>query len=98
MGALDSAAAPAVVETYDLKTQIPVNLLKEGPEPTYKPDKEYPEWVFKLLEDPPMAAELLMGGVENMTQRELRGVRRRANKDRLLNNNVNTEKTKSSMD
>ena len=55
-------------------------------------------WVFKLLEDPPMAAELLMGGVENMTQRELRGVRRRANKDRLLNNNVNTEKTKSSMD
>ena len=93
-----AAAAPTVAESYDLKTQIPVNLLKEGPEPTYKADKEYPEWLFKLLEDPPMAAELLMRGVEHMSQKELKTVRRRANKDRLLNNNMNTEKTTTSLE
>ena len=87
-----AAAAPAVVESYDLKTQIPVNLLKEGPEPTYKADKEYPAWLFKLLDDPPMAAELLMRGVENLSLAELKAVRRRANKDRLLTTNMNTEK------
>ena len=93
-----AAAAPAVAESYDLKAQIPVNLLKEGPEPAYKPDGEYPPWLFKLLEDPPMAAELLMSGVENLSQQELKAVRRRANKDRLLNSNLISEKTKSSMD
>ena len=97
-GGAPAAAGPAVVESYDLKTQIPVNLMKEGGEPVYKPDSEYPPWVWQLLEEPPLPEDLLMMGVEHMSEKEMKYVKRAANKDRLATNNENTEKTKASMD
>lgn len=97
-GAPAAAAGPAVVESYDLKTQIPVNLMKEGGEPVYRPDAEYPPWVWQLLEEPPLPEDLLMMGVEHMSAKEMKYVKRAANKDRLATNNENSEKTKASMD
>ena len=95
---LHGILADVVVESYDLKTQIPVNLMKEGGEPVYKPDAEYPPWVWQLLEEPPLPEDLLIMGVEHMSAKEMKYVKRAANKDRLATNNENSEKTKASMD
>ncbi len=53
-------------EKYDLTKQIPVNLLKEGPEPEYKPDSEYPAWVLKLADEKPIIEDVVMKGLENV--------------------------------
>jgi hypothetical protein len=84
------AAAP--VEKYDLKTQIPVNILKEGDEPTYKPEAAYPPWLWGLLEEKPLIDDLLMKGAENLTQGELKLVLRATSKRRIKTANAQSEK------
>ena len=85
-------AAPVIVEKFDLTTQIPVNLLKEGDEPVYKPDDAYPPWLWTLLEEPPLLDDLAMKGVENLTQAELKRVIRLASKKRIKTRNLETTK------
>ena len=87
-----TAAAPAVVEKYNLTTQIPVNLLKEGDEPVYKPDDAYPPWLWTLLNEPPLLDDLAMRGVEKLSQPELKRVIRLASKKRIKQRNLETEK------
>jgi len=94
-GAAAGPAAPAVVEKYDLATQIPVNLLKEGAEPAYKPDAEYPPWLWELLAEPPLLDDLVMRGVERLAQPELKRVIRIASKRRIKEANASTRKTKA---
>ena len=91
--AAGGAAAAAPVEKYDLKTQIPVNLMKEGDEPTYKPDAAYPPWLWGLLEEKPLIDDLLMKGVENLSQPELKTVLRASSKRRIKSANAASEKT-----
>ena len=85
------AAAP--VEKYDLKTQIPVNLMKEGDEPVYQADAAYPPWLWALLEEKPLVDDLLMKGIENLTQPELKSVLRASSKRRIKSANAASEKT-----
>jgi hypothetical protein len=87
-----AAAGPAVVEKYDLATQIPVNLLKEGDEPTYQPDAAYPPWLWTLLDEPPLLEDLAMKGVERLTQPELKRVIRLASKKKIKTRNDATSK------
>ena len=87
-----TASAPAIVEKYDLTTQIPVNLLKEGDEPIYRPDESYPPWLWTLLEEPPLLDDLAMKGVENLTQPELKRVIRMASKKRIKTRNLEMTK------
>ena len=84
------AAGP--VEKYDLKKQIPVNILKEGDEPVYKNDSEYPPWLWTLLEEKPLLDDLLMKGVENLTQPELKRILRASSKRRIKLANISSEK------
>jgi len=87
-----AASAPAIVEKYDLTTQIPVNLLKEGDEPIYRPDESYPPWLWTLLEEPPLLDDLAMKGVEHLTQPELKRVIRMASKKRIKTRNLEMTK------
>ncbi len=89
-----AAAGPAVVEKYDLTTQIPVNLMKEGDEPVYRADAEYPPWLWALADEPPLLDDLLMKGVEKLTQPELRRVLRLTSKKRIKARNLETAKAK----
>ena len=89
--AAGGAAAP--VEKYDLKTQIPVNLMKEGDEPVYRPDAEYPPWLWALLEEKPLIDDLLMKGVENLTAPELKLILRATSKRRIKSKNTSLAKT-----
>jgi hypothetical protein len=84
------AAAP--VEKYDLTKQIPVNLMKEGEEPVYRKDEEYPPWLWALLEEKPLLDDLLMKGVENLTQPELKRILRATSKRRIKTSNTSREK------
>ena len=85
-GGAAPAAAAAPEEKYDLSKQIPVNLLKEGGEPEYKADSEYPAWVFRLLDEKPLLEDMLMKGLENVPADKaklvLRGINKRKIKDR----------------
>jgi hypothetical protein len=91
-----ATAGPAIVEKYDLSTQIPVNLLKEGAEPTYQPDDAYPPWLWTLLDDPPLLEDLAMKGVEKLTQSELKRIIRLASKRRIKEKNDATAKVGAS--
>jgi hypothetical protein len=85
-----SGPAPAVEEKYDLTKQIPVNLLKEGPEPEYKADSEYPPWVFKLLEEKPSPEEIVMRGLENVPDEHAKMVFKTANRKRIKARNADS--------
>ena len=87
-----AVAAPVLVEKYDLATQIPVNLLKEGPEPEYQPDSAYPPWLARLLDEKPLVEDVLMRGVENLTQPQMKLVIRATRKHRIKTRNASTEK------
>jgi len=81
------AAAPAVEEKYDLTKQIPVNLLKEGKEPEYRPDNEYPAWLFEITKEKPLLEDLIMKGIENVPADKARAVLKEINKKRIKEHN-----------
>ncbi len=87
------AAPAAVAEVFDLSKVVPVNLLKEGPEPEIKPDSEYPPWVFTLTDERPILEDLVMKGLENVKPADMKRVFRLANKRRIKANNIATAKT-----
>jgi predicted Rossmann fold nucleotide-binding protein DprA/Smf involved in DNA uptake len=93
--AAPSAGSAAPVEKYDLAKQIPVNLMKEGEEPVYKSDSEYPSWLWKITEEPPLVDDLLMRGVENLSLEELKRVARVSSKKRIRSMNIASEKQSS---
>jgi hypothetical protein len=83
-----AAATPAFVEEkVDLKVKIPVNIAKDGADPEYKPDSEYPPWLFALLEEKPLLEDYVMRGLEHVKGREMKTVARLANKKRILDGN-----------
>lgn len=85
-------ATAAPVETFDLKKQVPVNILKDGPEPEYQADTEYPPWLFELLADKPPVEDLMMKGVEKMTPEEMKVVIRTVSKRRIKDRNSTSAK------
>lgn len=86
------AAAAAPVENFDLKKQIPVNILKEGPEPEYQSDDKYPEWLFELLKEKPPVEDLMMKGIEKLTPDEMKTIIRTVSKRRIKDRNMTTAK------
>lgn len=85
-------AAAAVEEVFDLTKVIPVNIMKDGQDPEYKPDNEYPPWLFKLLEEKPVAEEIMMKGLENMNRSDMRQVLRSVSKKRIKAKNATSAK------
>lgn len=66
-------AAAVVEEDVDLTRVVPVNIFKDGAHPELKDPKEYPEWLFSLLDTHPPLGELERTGFDNLS---LEGQRR----------------------
>jgi Mitochondrial ribosomal protein L37 len=89
--AAEDAAASA--ETFDLSRQIPVNLLKEGPEPEYKPDADYPPWLFQLLEPKVPRSELLQRDARELSNPERKSIFRQSRRAAIRQRNREEKKT-----
>ena len=93
-GGKSAPAAAAPTEVFDLKTTIPTNLLKTGPEPTYQPESAYPAWLFPLLDPPKLLSEHVLGGLANVPPEDMKRVFRLANKKRIKDANDAARKIK----
>jgi len=85
-------AGPAFEEKFDIKTQIPVNILKEGADPVYQADDKYPSWIYTLLEDKPILEDYIMKGLENAPPEKMKMVFRMANKRKIKAKNSENRK------
>nr|CCA22133.1 conserved hypothetical protein [Albugo laibachii Nc14] len=60
------AKDPETDTTIDLSSIIPVNIFKDGTHPPLKEVSEYPEWLFKLVDEGPPLEELDRTGFTNL--------------------------------
>eukprot|EP01138_Halocafeteria_seosinensis_P004195 gb/GECG01004290.1/.p1 GENE.gb/GECG01004290.1/~~gb/GECG01004290.1/.p1 ORF type:complete len:150 (+),score=16.75 gb/GECG01004290.1/:1-450(+) len=79
-------------EKFDLSRQIPVNLYKDGEEPEYKADSEYPAWLWNINKDKRTVEEVVREGVEHLTPREQRNVFKRLRRDQVKKRNTENKK------
>ncbi len=84
--------ASASTETFDLSRQIPVNLFKEGPEPEYKPDAEYPAWLFQLLEPKVARSELLQRDASELSNADRKSIFRQKRRAGIRQRNKQEKK------
>uniref|UniRef100_A0A7S1DTT5 Large ribosomal subunit protein mL54 n=1 Tax=Hemiselmis andersenii TaxID=464988 RepID=A0A7S1DTT5_HEMAN len=87
----DEAAAPA--GEIKVGSPIPgVNFLKDGKDPVYKEESEYPEWLFKLLDPKPTLRELNIKfdeeGPEALSTQEYQRMLRLMNRGRIKEHNM----------
>ena len=81
-------AAPVVKEKFELSTQIPVYLEKDAEQPVYKDDKDYPEWLWTLLEPTKTLTEQILAGTDSLTPRERRALVKKARRKMIRENNL----------
>lgn len=81
-------AAAIVEEEVDLTRFVPVNIYKEGAHPELKDPKEYPEWLFTLLDTKPPLGELERTGFDNLPLEEQRRYLTLANRRFVKQNNA----------
>jgi hypothetical protein len=88
---------PRRASPFASPAQHPVALQRhpaDGPEPEYKDDKEYPEWIWKLLDEKPLLEDFVMKGLENVPQDKRKTVFRMASKRKIKEGNASREKVK----
>lgn len=82
------AAAAVVEEDVDLSKVVPINILKEGAHPELQDPKEYPAWLFSLLDTKPPLGELERTGFDNLPLEEQRRYLTLANRRFVKQNNA----------
>mmetsp|Transcript_4365 Transcript_4365/g.7455 ORF Transcript_4365/g.7455 Transcript_4365/m.7455 type:complete len:107 (+) Transcript_4365:93-413(+) len=78
--------------SFEVGSPIPINFMKDSPDPVIKPDDEYPEWLFSLTEPLPTKRELVemieKDGMEAVSTRHLKLTKRRLTKEQIKENNL----------
>lgn len=74
-----------------------VNVYQSGSDPHLKPDSEYPEWLWGLLDKPKNARQLReraaeLGGLQNLPAPEFRRLAKLERKERIKQNNAENRK------
>eukprot|EP00741_Cyanophora_paradoxa_P009345 tig00000144_g9053.t1 len=80
------AAGPSKVAAADF-SKIPINIFKAGSDPQVKPDSEYPEWLFHLLDVRPTIKELNRIPVEERTEEQDHRLWRLSNRKKIKTDN-----------
>ena len=73
------------------------NVYQSGSDPPLKPDSEYPEWLWGLLDKPKNARQLReraaeLGGLENLPAAEFRRLAKLERKERIKQTNAQSQK------
>jgi large subunit ribosomal protein L54 len=82
------AHAAIVDEVVDLTRFVPTNIYKEGSHPELKPESDYPEWLFTLLDVKPTLGELERQGFDNLDIDDQRRLLSLANRKFIKSNNA----------
>jgi hypothetical protein len=67
--------------------------IAEGGEPEYKPDDQYPEWLWTIAAEKPLVEDYIMKGLENVPHKEMKMVIRMINKRRIKDGNDSRRKS-----
>lgn len=78
---------PTVDKEVRAKAVLGANILKEGTDPSIRPDADYPAWLFTLLHRPLPLSELDRRNPEAMTMSELQRFVKLDNRRRVKDNN-----------
>ena len=90
---VESPVGPTVEKEIRNKSVLGENILKEGADPPVRPDSEYPNWLFSLLDRPLALSELERRDAQSMTMHELHRFVKLENRRRVKENNSLKAKT-----
>ncbi|KMT17086.1 hypothetical protein BVRB_2g041400 [Beta vulgaris subsp. vulgaris] len=81
--------APKISLTKEVKatTVVGANILKDGTDPKVRPDSEYPDWLFQLLDKRPALSELQRKEAEDLSVEDLKRYVKLDNRARIKENN-----------
>lgn len=91
-GAAGAPAAPTISKELKSSTTVGANILKEGVDPPVKPDSEYPDWLWHLLDKQPPLSELERKDPSTMSFPELQRFVKLDNRRRIKENNASRAK------
>ncbi|KAJ7537121.1 hypothetical protein O6H91_12G098400 [Diphasiastrum complanatum] len=83
----DGPAAPVVSKELRAKAVLGANILKEGADPVIKEDKEYPDWLWGLLDKQPALSELERKNPDTLPMHDLRRLVKLDNRRRIKEKN-----------
>ncbi|XP_057830342.1 large ribosomal subunit protein mL54 [Cryptomeria japonica] len=87
-GGAAAPAAPTISKEVKATTVYGANILKDGVDPPIKPDSEYPDWLWHLLDKHPPLSELQRKNPSTMTLVELQRFVKLDNRRRIKENNA----------
>ncbi|KAH9300570.1 hypothetical protein KI387_012153, partial [Taxus chinensis] len=87
-GGAAAPAAPIISKEVKASTVFGANILKDGVDPAIKPDSEYPDWLWHLLDKKLPLSELQRKDPKTMTLPELQRFVKLDNRRRIKENNA----------
>lgn len=91
-GPAGAPAAPTISKEVKSSTTVGANILKDGTDPPVKPDSEYPDWLWHLLDKQPPLSELERKDPNTMSFPELQRFVKLDNRRRIKENNATRAK------
>lgn len=86
-GASDAPKVSSLSKEVKATTVVGANILKEGTDPKIRPDSEYPDWLWHLLDKRPALSELQRKEAEDLPMEDLKRYVKLDNRARIKENN-----------
>ncbi|KAL2936188.1 39S ribosomal protein L54 mitochondrial [Bienertia sinuspersici] len=91
--ASDAPKVSSLSKEVKASTVVGANILKDGTDPKIRPDSEYPDWLWQLLDKRPALSELQRKNAEDLSIEDLKRYVKLDNRVRIKENNSVRAKT-----